>query len=142
MGFKESGQPHSIVTSQINNLMASWLSINLKNPLSNGLLIYYSDQNGNLCTKELRDITNLEALYKICNSNAINIFYLLRKVYNEQVKYAELMCFIDVISNKITKIQSLKGLKLGKEGENQCRQLSYEIRQEVIKARKTFHINP
>ncbi|MGA1046896.1 MAG: hypothetical protein ACO3UU_02720 [Minisyncoccia bacterium] len=142
MGFKESGQTHSIVISQINNLMASWLSINLKTHHSNGIIIYYPDHNGNIYTKELKDITNLEVLYKICNSNTINIFYLLRKVYNEQVKYSELIYCIDVISNKITKIQSLKELKVGKESENKCRQLSYEMRQEVIKARKTFHINP
>lgn len=141
MGFKESGQTHSIVISQINNLMASLLSINLKRHHNNGIIIYYTDHNGNLCTKELRDVTNLEVLYKICNSNTINIFYLLRKVYNEQVKYSELMYYIDVISSKITKIQSLKALKVGKESENKCQQLSYEIRKEVIRARKIFHIN-
>lgn len=140
MGFNESGQSPRFVTSIVNNWMAEWLSINPPDRKTHGLILLYLDEYGAHKKKILDDYLKLEALYKICNCSAIDIFYLLTRVYNREVSYTDFVDCIDKVHTKITKLKDTHEVKVETERERRRKKLSYEIRQSTLTARKKLQV--
>ena len=140
MGFKESGQSHSLVIAQVNRWMAEWLYINPPNRKTHGLIILYLNEYGECKRTILDDLLKLEALYKICNCNAMNIFCLLTRVYNREVSYTDFIDSINTVSQKIDKLKETNEVRVESEREKRRKKLSYEIRQSTIRARKILRV--
>lgn len=140
MGFNESRQSPRFVTSRVNNWMAKWLSINPPNRKTHGLIILYLNEYGECKRTILDDYLKLETLYKICNCSAIDIFYLLTRVYSGEISYTDFIDCINTVSQKIDKLKETNEVRVESKREKRRKKLSYEIRQSTIRARKILRV--